>query len=235
MLMLHAATADATLKTNILQTIQQYADWIWDPLNGARDATTNLFSSKLRSTPFGRALRWSLLEPAELEAGLRLAASLVRVWYLDRTVSEGGDWLTALLAQAPHSAARAEALSASGLLLVRRGNLRAAHPLLEEAVALARHFGDGCILASSLDHLGELRIQEGDLAGARSALEESLALTAEVADGPVFWPLYLVLSNRGELAVAEGDTHTAAAFYERSLDLARAQQDGFRSVPLRRY
>jgi hypothetical protein len=43
MLMLHAATADATLKTNILQTIQQYADWIWDPLNGARDATTNLF------------------------------------------------------------------------------------------------------------------------------------------------------------------------------------------------
>jgi tetratricopeptide (TPR) repeat protein len=101
-------------------------------------------------------------------------------------------------------------------------------------VALARQLGDGCILAVSLDHLGELRIQEGDLAGARSALEESLALTAEGAGGLVFWPLYLVLSNLGELAIAEGDPDTAAAFYERSLKLARAQQDGFRSVPLRR-
>jgi tetratricopeptide (TPR) repeat protein len=106
--------------------------------------------------------------------------------------------------------------------------------LLEEAIALARHLGDSCILAVSLDHLGELRIQEGDLAGARSALEESLVLTAEGASGPVFWPLYLVLSNFGELAVAEGELDTATAFYERSLNLARAQQDGFRSVPLRR-
>ena len=43
MLMLYAATADTTLKANLLQAMQHYADWTWDPLTGARDATTNLF------------------------------------------------------------------------------------------------------------------------------------------------------------------------------------------------
>jgi non-specific serine/threonine protein kinase len=183
---------------------------------------------------FRAALRWSLLETAELETGLRLAASLVRGWFLDGTASEGSEWLEALLVRAPPSAARVEALSASGFLLLRRGNPRAAHPLLEEAVALARHLGDSCLLAVALDHLGELRVQEGDLAEARSALQESLALTPEEASGPVFWPVYFVLSNLGELAEVEGDQNTAAAYYERSLDLARAHHDGFRAVPLRR-
>ena len=153
---------------------------------------------------FRAALRWSLLEPAELEAGLRLAASLVRFWFLDGGTAEGSEWLAALLADAPRSAARVEALSASGFLLVRRGTLRAAHPLLDEAVALARHLGDSSLLAVPLNHLGELLVQEGDLAGARSALEESLALNAEGADRSVFWPPYVGLYNLGEVAAIEG-------------------------------
>jgi len=44
MLMLHAATSDQTLQADILQAMQRYADWTWDPLTGARDPTTNLFS-----------------------------------------------------------------------------------------------------------------------------------------------------------------------------------------------
>ena len=133
---------------------------------------------------FRAALRWSLLETAELETGLRLGASLVRFWFLVGTASEGSEWLEALLAKAPRSTGRVEALSASGFLLVRRGDPRAAHPLLEEAVELARHLGDSCLLALSLHHLGELRVQQGDLAGARSALQESLALTRSLQPGP---------------------------------------------------
>jgi tetratricopeptide (TPR) repeat protein len=182
---------------------------------------------------FRAALRWSLLEPAELDAGLRLAASLVRFWFLDGGTGEGSEWLTALLAQAPQNAARVEALSASGFLLVRRGNPRAAHPLLDEAVKVARRLGDGCLLAVPLNHLGELLVQEGDLAGARAALEESLALNSEGADRSVFWPPYVALYNLGEVAGYEGDRDAAAAFYERSIELARARHDGFRTVPLR--
>jgi predicted ATPase len=181
---------------------------------------------------FRAALTWSLLEPTELDAGLRLAASLVRFWFLDGGTGEGSEWLEALLAHAPQCAARVEALSASGFLLVRRGNPGAAHPLLEEAVALARHLGDSCLMAVSLNHLGELFVQEKNLAGARSALEESLALNTEGADSSVFWPPYVGLYNLGEVAEIEGDPDTAAAFYERSLKGARERQDGFRTVPL---
>jgi hypothetical protein len=44
LLMLHAATPDATLKAEILRRMQGYADWTWDAHTGARDAATALFS-----------------------------------------------------------------------------------------------------------------------------------------------------------------------------------------------
>jgi DNA-binding CsgD family transcriptional regulator/tetratricopeptide (TPR) repeat protein len=182
---------------------------------------------------FRAALGFSMLEPDELEAGLRLAASLVRFWFLDGGTAEGSEWLEALLAHAPQSAGRVEALSASGFLLVRRGNPRTARPLLEEAVALARRIGDNSLLAVPLNHLGELLIQEGDLAGARAALEESLASNTDEAGRAVFWPSYVGLYNLGEVATMEGDAAAAAAYYQRSAELAQARQDGFRHVPLR--
>ncbi len=43
MLMLHAASADSSLKSSMLQTMWRYADWTWDPTSGARDPATNLF------------------------------------------------------------------------------------------------------------------------------------------------------------------------------------------------
>jgi hypothetical protein len=43
MLMLYAASTDATLKNEMLQTIQQYADWTRDPRTAARKPATNLF------------------------------------------------------------------------------------------------------------------------------------------------------------------------------------------------
>jgi non-specific serine/threonine protein kinase len=65
---------------------------------------------------FRAALRWSLLEPSELDAGLRTAGLLVRLWFLSGASAEGVEWLTALLANAPEDAARVEALSSAGFL-----------------------------------------------------------------------------------------------------------------------
>ena len=42
MLMLYAVSADATLKANMLEAMQRYAEWTWNPRTGARDAS-NLF------------------------------------------------------------------------------------------------------------------------------------------------------------------------------------------------
>jgi hypothetical protein len=43
MLMLHAASADATLRARMLSAIQDYGEWAWDPATRARDPGTNLF------------------------------------------------------------------------------------------------------------------------------------------------------------------------------------------------
>jgi hypothetical protein len=43
MLMLCSVTADAQLRARLLQVMRDYADWTWDPANGARDEQTNLF------------------------------------------------------------------------------------------------------------------------------------------------------------------------------------------------
>jgi non-specific serine/threonine protein kinase len=179
------------------------------------------------------ALSWSLVEPAELDTGLRLAASLGRFWFLDGYLVECGQWLETLLASAQAGSARVEALSASGFLLLRRGDPVAAGPRLEEAVALARKLDDRCLLAFSLNYLGEQRVHKGDVAGARPPLEESLALTAEGAVA-AYWPQYRVLYDLGELAELEGDWAAASSWYEQCLKLAEARQDGWRTVVLRR-
>jgi non-specific serine/threonine protein kinase len=182
---------------------------------------------------FRAALRWSLLQPSELDSGLRTAGLLVRLWFLGGASAEGMEWLTELLANAPPNAARVEALSAAGFLLVRRGEPARARPFLEEAVALARRFGQPHLLVVSLHHLGELRVQEGDIAAAKRALEESVELNSGGADWPVFWPPNVALYNLGEVAEIEGDAVKAAAFYRRSIDMATEHRDGFRTVPLR--
>jgi hypothetical protein len=43
LLLLTSLTNDTGLRTSMLQTIDTYADWAWNPNNGARDAATNVF------------------------------------------------------------------------------------------------------------------------------------------------------------------------------------------------
>jgi len=143
------------------------------------------------------------------------------------------EWLTSLLANAPPNAARVEALSAAGFLLVRRGEPQRARPLLEEAVSLARQLGERYLLVVSLHHLGEMRVQEGNTAAAKAALEESVALNTGGEDWPVFWPPYVAFYNLGEVAEIERDPLAAAAFYRRSMDTATEHHDSFRTSPPR--
>jgi non-specific serine/threonine protein kinase len=183
---------------------------------------------------FRAALAWSLLEPAGLDTGLRLAASLARSSFWNGGYGiEGNEWLETLLARSTVGTARVEALAERGFLLILQGDCGAAGPLLEEAVALARQLDDKCLLGIALNHLGLLRFQEGDLTGTHTALEECLVLTAERADCPQYWTQSKTLNLMGELAELEGDWDAASSFYERSLKLARAQQDEWRTVILR--
>lgn len=61
LLMLHAASRDPTLQSDILHSMQRYAAWTWDPATSARDPETNLFYF----TDAGQPARGS--QPAKLQ------------------------------------------------------------------------------------------------------------------------------------------------------------------------
>jgi predicted ATPase/class 3 adenylate cyclase len=167
---------------------------------------------------FRAALRWAV-ERGEADLGLRLGGALWRFWYTHAHLSEGREWLTALLADpgAGRSAARAKALAGLGTLTWFRGDDRAARSLVEESVAIGRELRDSPSLAASLAWLGYVT-QQGDPAAARAWLEEALAIGREVGDGEV---IAHALNLLGEVARCEGDYGRAAACYEESLAAAR--------------
>jgi DNA-binding CsgD family transcriptional regulator len=66
--------------------------------------------------------------------------------------------------------------------MVSHGDLAAARPVLEEAVALHRQLGGPFFVAHGLDALGRLATADGHHSEAQSALHESLRLRCELGD-----------------------------------------------------
>jgi predicted ATPase/class 3 adenylate cyclase/Tfp pilus assembly protein PilF len=166
------------------------------------------------------------------EAGLRLAGSVWRFWYVRGYFSEGREWLAGLLglaqeggpsqAQPMLRAYRAKALHGAGTLAWAQGEYVAARSLYEESLALRRELGDKLGIAASLNNLALVAQQQGDYDTARSLLEESLALRRELGDK---LGIALSLGNLGNVAQQQGDYDTARSLDEESLALLRELGD----------
>ena len=118
------------------------------------------------------------------EKALVLAGALGWFW-LSRGLLEEGclRFADALAGSAERGRARARALTASGGLVARHGDLEAGREQLEEAIELWRTLGDRDELASALDSLGwPLIYDAGDEAGSLAAFEQSLELRRELGD-----------------------------------------------------
>jgi tetratricopeptide (TPR) repeat protein len=157
------------------------------------------------------------------EAGLRLAALLMRFWVVRGYLAEGRERLGKALAAAPEATAgRAKALNAAGILAYRQADYHAARLLYEESLAIVRTLGDQRGIAAALNNLGMLATDQGDPAGARPFYEESLAIKREIGDR---WGIATSLNNLGIAAYRQGEYEAARALYEESLAIRRELAD----------
>lgn len=164
------------------------------------------------------ALKWAAGSGA-LEAGLRLAGSLSRFWYLRGYWKEGREWLKLLLTQPldtstlpEHLArARSRALAGAGWLADADGS---EIPLYRESLALCRQVGDTWGEAFALRGLVVVSSNLSDLEQAEPNLQASLALFHTLQDA---WGIGLALFSLGWTAIYRDKIDEAAARWAEAL------------------
>ena len=108
-------------------------------------------------------------------------------------------------------------LSSLGGLQGRLGHTAQARQILQEAVRLARSYGDPAPLAVASGNLGILLIGLGEKEGAQAVLEQALD-AARQADA--HWLTAHLTGHLGVLAQDRGDLEAAGRYYQRARDLA---------------
>ncbi|CAN5703105.1 hypothetical protein BH23CHL2_BH23CHL2_24040 [soil metagenome] len=127
------------------------------------------------------AMHW-LEESGDAERQLRIAAALVRMWWIRGHVNEGRRWLEGGLVLTDDAAkvsdtVRAKALQAAGNLARMQGDPDRALELLEACLAIRRIDSEPVELAHALNYLAALlgvRGRTGQRAGARSRVSGAL-------------------------------------------------------------
>ena len=168
---------------------------------------------------FRAALRWSI-HSGNIEAALRLSASLGRFWLVRGHWSEGAQWLDEVLVRSGElsPALRAKALYYAGGLADYRGEAECQRVLHTEALTLYRQLGDKAGMATILNCLGNLVGSEGNPEQARQLYAESLTLFQELDD---IEGMAKALGGLGGQAEVQGNYVAARALLEESLRLTR--------------
>jgi predicted ATPase/DNA-binding XRE family transcriptional regulator len=179
------------------------------------------------------ALGWGHDCPDRIKDALELASALAWYWWAREHSQEGCKWLERLLDRSESISAeqrsdafrmaQARAFAALGLLYVRRGDHKAARPVVERSLASARSLDAPQLLAWPLLLLGQVELADGRPDRARALLEEGLVVSEQVASPQP----YQFLSWLGHVAVAESRTDDADVLYDHQLRLARKREDKF--------
>jgi predicted ATPase/DNA-binding SARP family transcriptional activator len=166
------------------------------------------------------ALRWSL--DHALESAVRLSGALWRFWYGHTHLTEGRNWLEAVLTRqrAVGASARqvAKALHGAGVLSVYQNDFAAARSFLEQARALYREHDDTEQLAFVLHDLGGLAQNESDYAQAAALYQESYTLFQQ---SQVRWGEGLNLYRLGTVVLAQGDVTRGTTLLHASWQIFR--------------
>jgi predicted ATPase/DNA-binding SARP family transcriptional activator len=163
--------------------------------------------------------------------GLRVAAAVQRFWFIRGDYTEGRGWLATLLGLLGEGAERraevslavqARALSAAGALAWPQGDGRAAKPLLQESLSLARELGDRALIAQSLLELAGACFHLGEYEVAQAYSEESLAIFRELGDR---YAIARLCNNLCVITREQEEFERARALAEESLWIAREAGD----------
>lgn len=176
------------------------------------------------------ALKWSEGDRNRVGAGLRLASALWRFWEIRGYLSEGREWLAALLSRSEagdgRAQARAGALNTAGRLALFQSDFTAARLLLEESLATWQDLGPSGRwgVAISLMGLGRVAFRLDDFGRAQILYEASLAIFRELGSSGE-WGIAASLMGLGIVASSQGDYARALALIEESLALCRKLGD----------
>ncbi len=157
--------------------------------------------------------------------GLRLAAALQEFWRIRGYLTEGREWLSAILSHPggqEYTIARADALNGAAVLARMQGDYEALHTLNEASLKVFRKLGNKKGIAATLNISGYMAFEQGDYARTRVLLEESLAIFREIGEKS---NVAALVSNLGNLACEQGDYDRAQALYQESLGAAREMGD----------
>jgi predicted ATPase/DNA-binding CsgD family transcriptional regulator len=172
------------------------------------------------------ALRWLLDQddPAEREAGLRLARALGWLWWRRGYYAEGRRWLEEALARAPEAQAsvRTRALVAAGAILTVQGDVARARAVLEEGLALAQQQQDPTDIAHVHTEMGLGAVFAGDVEEATRRLHEALRRWEALGNPEGLGETLFYL---GLAADTTGDAAAAAAHYTAALQRFGAAGD----------
>jgi non-specific serine/threonine protein kinase len=147
----------------------------------------------------------------------------VRYLYFRWRVGESRDWFERALAAAPlPSVARARVLYGAGSAASYQGDHDRAVAYLDEALILARSYGEPVIVADTLFALGTEAEDRGEYECGRVHLSEALGLFLQAGDRAA---AILTQYHLGIVAYGRGDHTTARAILEEARDFATAHGD----------
>lgn len=184
------------------------------------------------------ALSWSLQKPngmldasaagesaarTRLEAGLAMAASLMRLWDCDDYLREGCGWLRQLMSIAGsdvREVLRLKALNAAGYLTFMSGELEEGRTKLEQALAAAEALHDDTGSAWALTGLAATRNMQGEADAAEAFANRALPIWERLG-----WDTGLSMAQYilGEIARQRGDHDRAVQLLESSLAVLRRE------------
>jgi non-specific serine/threonine protein kinase len=169
-------------------------------------------------------LDYSLTEPGQAEAGLKIAGALWFFWIATGLTAEGRRWLERLLElEAAPSRWRNRALWVCAYLCILQEDIASAEPRIAECRQTAEQHGDAESVAWAVQLSGMAAMSVGELAKARAQLEDGLARHHACRDdiGTVDVCFYLVA-----VVALLGEPHRAATLCEETL--ARCDSQGER-------
>jgi len=171
------------------------------------------------------ALDWSLKEGADLQTGIRLAASLGLFWYLHSHFVEGLERSKVFLQRAREfgdEKALAKLLFRTADLHLHQAEFGSAIQLGDEAVALCRKINDKHLLVWALYVQGDIALATHDLIAAEKSLTESVAVCIDIGYEAVqdisLLLLGTILLRQGELVRAHTTLLEGLALAEKLSD-----------------
>jgi predicted ATPase/DNA-binding CsgD family transcriptional regulator len=162
-------------------------------------------------------LEFSLTEPGQAEAGLKIAGALWFFWIATGLTAEGRRWLERLLGlEAAPSTWRNRALWVCAYLCILQEDIGWAEPLIADCRRNAEQHGDAESIAWAVQLSGMAAMSVGELARARAHLEDGLTRHRACRDdiGTVDGCFYLVA-----VVALLGEPRRAATLCEETLSL----------------